>query len=339
MWSVRTYDHPSAHFFSKTRDQQETGRSLRISKGVASEIQQTIMALALRKLTARVFGAGPGVGGNPVTIFLNNDSNCSISANAEETLARSCEWESVLIQRDTITNNSIFKFFVPSGNEMSFCAHAAMGAAYAIRGDAATTIPFSTSDGSSQTARIEDDGTVFLNLNRVSYGETNISLLHAESLMDQVGLEMMHVMNLPINAAIAGRPKTLIQVPLDILQAEARNPSSPKSFKDNCFMAHESSGLYLFAQDDNDVLECRQFPNASGYPEDPATGIAAAALAVHLNKKNGRKGSYDIRQGTVMGRPSQILIQDIVRHDDNDNSVSMQCGGRVEIDSEEEIRV
>ena len=52
--------------------------------------------------------------------------------------------------------------------------------------------------------------------------------------------------------------------------------------------------------------ECRQFPRSSGYPEDPATGIAASALAATLrfgpdDNKKSTIVNYDIYQGTAMG--------------------------------------
>jgi trans-2,3-dihydro-3-hydroxyanthranilate isomerase len=289
----------------------------------------------LQKLTARVFGAAAGVGGNPVTIFSG-----AIPSNLEQSLAKSCNWECVLIGK-----LNRLKFFAPSGNELEFCAHAAMGAAYAIHKSVVPTsdtpqVSFQTADGSHQTAHIMDmDGetTVFLDLQDFTYRETALPLVNAESLLDQVGLEMMHVLNLPKTASLAGRGKTMIQVPLDILQEETTNPASAISFENNCTMAQDSTGLYLFSES-NGTYECRQFPKASGYPEDPATGIAAAALAVHLSSKQEIQNVWHFRQGTAMGRPSLITVQNIQHHHD-EGKVSLQCGGRVEIDSQEEIRV
>jgi PhzF family phenazine biosynthesis protein len=52
----------------------------------------------------------------------------------------------------------------------------------------------------------------------------------------------------------------------------------------------------------------RQFPVDAGYPEDPATGVAAGALAAYLAAEAGTDGwlTVDIDQGDAMGRPSRL---------------------------------
>lgn len=65
------------------------------------------------------------------------------------------------------------------------------------------------------------------------------------------------------------------------------------------------------------AFECRQFPKSSGYSEDPATGIAAGALASSLHKRqimchnseSWGSGNYHVFQGTAMGRPSKIHVK------------------------------
>ena len=322
----------------------------------------------LRKLTARVFGAAPGVGGNPLTIFA---AKSSLPRALQKSLAKACEWESVFIHGsdndnadDGADNGGCprLEFFAPSGVELSLCVHAAMGASYAIHANSGVsltpaTVSFRTSDDSHQSAHVDGD-QVLLDLQNVSYKESYLPLLNADSLLDQVGVEMMHVLSLPINLAIADRPKSVVQLPHDVLQEMAKNPYAPKLFQDNCMFAGETSGLFLYAavgpnwspatKDDVDVelgrYECRQFPRKSGYPEDAATGIAAAALAVHLSRRHHLTptrpddGVFIFRQGVAMARPSIITIQNIDDNKEN-NTVSLQCGGRVEIDSEEEIQV
>jgi PhzF family phenazine biosynthesis protein len=76
----------------------------------------------------------------------------------------------------------------------------------------------------------------------------------------------------------------------------------------------DSTGLYPYAvvDEDNQIFEARQFPKSSGYPEDPATGIAAAALAYgllanKLVKDVGR--SVRVRQGRTMNYPSETSVR------------------------------
>lgn len=75
-----------------------------------------------------------------------------------------------------------------------------------------------------------------------------------------------------------------------------------------------STGLYPYAVYDhaNRIFEARQFPKSSGYNEDAATGIAAAALASGLLENELIDDSYSpvkVRQGWTMGCPSQINVR------------------------------
>ena len=75
------------------------------------------------------------------------------------------------------------------------------------------------------------------------------------------------------------------------------------------------SGFYPYALTERDgetVVRARQFPNRSGYPEDPATGVAAASLLCYLfltGQVNFPKSGWSrmmIFQGQAMGRPSVL---------------------------------
>ena len=95
-----------------------------------------------------------------------------------------------------------------------------------------------------------------------------------------------------------------------------------------------STGIYLNPRSRNvGEFQCRQFPRASGYPEDPATGIAANALAASL-KKSGRSNyqSYKKVQGVAMG----ITVEDVLLVG---NIADLRCCGNVELDEREQIEV
>ena len=80
-----------------------------------------------------------------------------------------------------------------------------------------------------------------------------------------------------------------------------------------------TTGFYPYAMETgpfgDPIFFARQFPKRAGYPEDPATGVAASALGAYLAQycvipvQNGWN-RYAIRQGDAMGRPS-ILYSDI----------------------------
>ena len=80
---------------------------------------------------------------------------------------------------------------------------------------------------------------------------------------------------------------------------------------------YETTGFYPFAPGEDKgkpVFFARQFPKRAGYPEDPATGVAASGLGAYLAHtkylpvKDGWN-SYTILQGFAMGKPSVITSE------------------------------
>ena len=101
------------------------------------------------------------------------------------------------------------------------------------------------------------------------------------------------------------------------------------------------SGLYPFSRKTDKPtadVEARQFPLHAGFPEDAATGVAAAALGAYLVKygRECRPGEHTFRiaQGYTMGAPS--LIEALV--DCQGNTITRTAiGGQAEITSRERI--
>jgi PhzF family phenazine biosynthesis protein len=314
----------------------------------------------IERVTARVFCHAPG-GGNPVTVF---SSQVPLSASTQERLAQECEWESVMVaSSDKKLSGSMprMSFYMPSGEEVSFCAHAALGGASAVAANAKQKdFSFSTSmTGDTHTVTLQNDDdkdsnennhaclrmAVPFEANPVSHppGLTRVlrdhlGLTQSEHLTQKAG----KVLPTFLNASVA-RPKTLVYV--NSLEALAKS-KTPKvitegkrfSFASACGSIDDSTGIYLYAQKDKDSWECRQFPRASGYPEDPATGIAAAALAASLFKSGVYVPVYKLFQGTTMGRPSLIEVVDLKETAEN-SMISFGLQGRVEIDERDTVEV
>ena len=327
--------------------------------------------LSLEKIEARVFCLGTE-GGNPVTIF---SSTRPLSGTLQQDLARSCEWESVMVGTETSSSSSpTMAFFMPSGEEVSFCAHAAIGGAIAMRGDpgswefkaAMTSDSFKvdTEEVGGGDTRGAASSSCCLHMKDVRFDEAPLGkagMSALEEWSNQLGWSMAShskTKRSPKNASVA-RPKTLVELEsVDAVQ-NAGTPPSDGSFAQACATMDDSTGVYLYApcsSESKDILsyECRQFPRSSGYPEDPATGIAAAALAASLrfggenqNQSNiSKKGAvtkesnsiaYDIYQGTAMGRPSLIQVLNLER--DSGGKLSFGLQGRVEIDATITIQV
>jgi PhzF family phenazine biosynthesis protein len=116
--------------------------------------------------------------------------------------------------------------------------------------------------------------------------------------------------DLPVVNAVTSRVKTLVPLKSPaILNSLAPDFARMEALCERL----DSTGLYPFAISDEgpNAVEARQFPKASGYAEDPATGVAAAALAFGLLAA-GRLGAEDrlkVLQGRAMGRPSAINVR------------------------------
>jgi trans-2,3-dihydro-3-hydroxyanthranilate isomerase len=86
---------------------------------------------------------------------------------------------------------------------------------------------------------------------------------------------------------------------------------------------YQTTGFYPFTRGsakDASHAQTRQFPKRAGYNEDPATGVAACALAAYLvqhavfGKKSEGWHNFTIEQGHAMGRPSIIEVGARVEH-------------------------
>ncbi|MDQ3877355.1 MAG: PhzF family phenazine biosynthesis protein [Actinomycetota bacterium] len=107
--------------------------------------------------------------------------------------------------------------------------------------------------------------------------------------------------------AEAGVP--MLMAPLRDLTALQRASSS------GALTAFNDMGAYCFTATQAGRLRARGFFPGAGVAEDPATGVAAAALGIYLADRIGTT-KVEIAQGVEMGRPSKILLdarQDHVR--------------------------
>ena len=351
----------------------------------------------IQRVSARVFcHLEEQKGGNPVTIF---SSAQALSSSAQIKLARQCEWESVMIndrpdEGKEISSNSLpqLSFYMPSGEQVSFCAHAAMGAALEIclqkdkenhvdgydysqdevlftvadladESTSTTTNANSSADPKEFTTTMYDGDIVALNM-ETTYNQSNVSQpsMLFRMLRDYCAIDAHDLASTPtpddtkkwqassfekyypyINCqASIARPKTLIPLrDVNLLNTKvvappAAPPEGGGGFALTCSALDNTTGLYLYAKcdDEDGAWECRQFPRASGYPEDPATGIAAAALACHLHHHlEIDLPAYKFYQGTAMGKPSLIVVDELELKPSSTNDVEDDEAGRTTMDA------
>jgi len=307
-------------------------------------------------------------GGNPVDIFM---APSTITPNERINLAKSCSWESIVI--DNINSDlPKFHFYMPSGEEVSFCGHAAIGAC-SFLANKHSMISSTSEEGCNSNVLLQQQSTGSISFEtaiegllynaKVSKNEVELIMntkhyeqeysssqlqCCSEDLLSEIGLSNKDVSSdsdtLPvfINSSVA-RYKTLIPIAsIETLHA-ATNPKDPDKFRNLC-ESIDSTGIYLYSICTNDeetnekkekciTLECRQFPKSSGYQEDPATGIAAGALVCSLYKRGINVEHFDILQGTAMNRPSQIKVKiDSYKAEESNPSIKISYTGEVVFD-------
>lgn len=243
-------------------------------------------------------------GGNPVPLVLDAQE---MAASDMQALAAHHGHESSFVV-PTVREDHLcrLRFFVP-GHEMEMCGHATVGTLWALRQWGLWTTPCTRVQTLSGSVDVEWDAT--RNRAWISQPAVKTSVLPEEQCRAIASVLRIDsdLAGLPMINASTSRVKTLIRLP-DVAALNALSPDFA-AMRDLC-EAIGSTGLYPYALTD-DGASARQFPKASGYPEDAATGIAAAALWGYLNETGSVPPDqvYTVRQGVAMGSPSAIQLR------------------------------
>ncbi len=225
------------------------------------------------------------------------------------------------------------RFWVPN-HEMEMCGHATVGAIWLLDQLGLLTkdqLRLWTLSGIVE-AKVFNRGTPEV---AVEISQPN-GLVHAlcdealeSAILAVLGISSNELAPFPIQNACTSRVKTLIALKnadvLDRLKPDFRRVGE-------LCERMGSTGLYPYAPSDftGQQFDARQFPKSSGYSEDAATGIAAAALAFGLldNELIRADRPLRIRQGRAMGKPSEIQLR--FRLSDSGTTAGCWLGGRVE---------
>jgi len=207
-----------------------------------------------------------------------------------------------------------FRFWTPR-HEMEMCGHVTVGAVWLL--DRLGLLPRDHLVISTLSGRVEarvvgrSAGGAEVEITQPTGVVEPLSQDAAAQVLSVLGVGAGDLADRPLQNAATSRVKTL--VPLK--SVEALDGLAPDFTRMEAVCAAiGSTGLYPHAVSDANaqVFEARQFPKSSGYPEDAATGIAAAALAFGL-LESGLVAPDDrtitVRQGRAMGRPSAITVR------------------------------
>lgn len=261
----------------------------------------------------RVFVHGPN-GGNPVPLVA--DARGWTPEQMRGVAERSGHESAFLLPASDDRADWRFRFFVPQ-HEMEMCGHATVGGLWALRQWGQWTTPSAVVETLAGLVDAQWDA---------ERGRPWVSqpAVNAEALPPSQRIRVAEVLRLPAAAGYAmtnastSRVKTLVQMPsVDALQRLAPDFGAMEALCEEI----RSTGLYPFAL--GEIVDAaapevfaRQFPKASGYPEDAATGIAAAPLWGHLAATGVLAAGTAqapvtcvVRQGDAMGRPSAIEVR------------------------------
>ncbi|MBE7245191.1 MAG: PhzF family phenazine biosynthesis isomerase [Actinomycetospora chiangmaiensis] len=251
-----------------------------------------------------------GAGGNPCPVVADARG---LDGEAMQAIARRHGHESgFALPSEDGAHDFTFRFFVPN-HEMEMCAHATIGALWVLgrRGlIPRTPVRIATASGTvtGYVEELGDDRRV-----EITQPAGHVEPLgeeDAEAVCAALGIGRDALADLPMHNAATSRVKTL--VPMSRPQGLHALAPDPAAVESAC-QRIGSTGLYPYAVVDapGRMFEARQFPRSSGYPEDAATGIAAAALAFGL-LRDGTIQPDDrpilVRQGRAMGRLSEIRV-------------------------------
>lgn len=253
-------------------------------------------------------------GGNPAPIVVDAQG---LEAADMVSIAKAYGHESGFVfPTSGIGNNDYrFRFFVPQ-HEMSMCGHATIGTVWLLHTLGKLKhreLTIETLSGMVTARIVGNTGDhPFIEISQPLGSVEPIAQSELrERIIEAVGLRAEDVLDLPILNAATSRVKTLIPV-INPERLDAARPD-PDRIEALCEVL-DSTGLYLFCAHPGveRQFDSRQFPRASGYPEDAATGIAATALAFGLLEYGlitVSKRPILIHQGRAMGRPSDIYVR------------------------------
>ncbi|KAF7586494.1 hypothetical protein BBP40_008795 [Aspergillus hancockii] len=259
--------------------------------------------------------------GNPTTIYLHADNltNPEMQALAQKS-GHECGFVLTESTSQRSNSNIAMRYWVPN-HEMEMCGHATVGAIWLL--EQLNLLPeteelrVSTMSGIVEArvirrAEAEHSGSSQILISQPQGSVENLPDDVIGDVLSSLGLKMdVLAPGYRVQNGRTSRTKTLIPVK-NVEALKAVHPDRDL-IRDVCERIG-STGLYPYVIVDaqKQVVQARQFPKASGYVEDPATGIAAAALTFGLleNKavSDGTKAPVCVRQGFAMGRPSEIRV-------------------------------
>jgi PhzF family phenazine biosynthesis protein len=276
-----------------------------------------------------VFARAAG-GGNPCYLIRADDSAEVIEA--AELVARRHGAEAAVV---SVADPGIALRFFSPGGEMAMCGHATIAAvtALVLAGELAGGDTVARTRAGDFPVSWDDDRPPLVSIDHVDpwFGP---AVAATGEVAAALGVPVEQLAGESMVVSIA-RAKLL--APLVDAEAVHGARPDPDRLAELC-RAVGATGAYVFAPHPDgrpEHLVARQFPVDAGIAEDPATGVAAGALAAYLAAAAGWS-AIEVDQGDAMGRPSRLQARAFAA----DATVSrVQVAGRARLVGQEEFRL
>ena len=256
-----------------------------------------------------VFEEKPG-GGNPCPVTVDADA---LSTEEMQAMTFGFGEESAFLMKPSRDDCDVkARYFVPL-HEMEMCTHATIGSVTVLVETGRVTespVRLETALGPVSVDWEREGGRVKVSLSQFlpRFAEENPA---PEEVCRALRITPDELADLPIESAATSRFKLL--VPLKEKATIYRLEPDFEYLWSLCDKYH-TTGFYPFAPepgDDPRLFCARQFPCRAGYPEDPATGVAASALSAYMVEHRllplaDGWNEITVRQGEAMGKPSII---------------------------------
>lgn len=257
----------------------------------------------------RVFAVGPN-GGNPCPVIPFADD---LSDSQMQAVAQRFGLDTAFILRPGSKDADIrLRYFVPD-HEMGVSGHATIAAITVAQLDKAlksghVQVETITGTFGVDCVHRNDVTVVTLEQNQPVFGAVLAPDDVARAL--KINREEIVIDTGPVQSVSASRAKLLVPLK-DSMVLDGLKPDYEALWK-LCDRL-QVTGFYPFTRRTDKPqtqAEARQFPLRAGFPEDAATGVAAAALAAYLaaydSKYEAGQHLYRVAQGYAMGAPSLI---------------------------------
>ena len=255
-----------------------------------------------------VFSTGPYTG-NPLAVF---PEAAHLSTEQMQAIASEMNLSETTFVTSISKNGYDVRIFTPR-EELPMAGHPTLGTAWVLRESGRVSGDRVEQSSAAGLTPVTFEGD-YVWLQRSGTVEADLESAKPQSTADlaralgveesEIGLEARELgRSGHLKAAFAEAGVPILMVPLrdlDVLK---------KSFGGAGLTdITPGSGAYCFTAVQAGRLRARGFFPGVGVAEDPATGVAAAALGVYLADRIGET-RVDIAQGIEMGRPSAILLE------------------------------